>query len=67
MAPRRAPILAVIPPPAQYALTLLAGIGLDRLLPWRPVWMTAEGVRWAGSALAVRDSFSPWLRIAAKP
>ena len=53
MAPRRAPILALIPPPAQYALTFLAGLGLDRLIPWRPDWMTIGGVHWAGWALAV--------------
>ena len=40
MAPRRAPILAMIPPPAQYALTFLAGLGLGRLMPWHPDWMT---------------------------
>ena len=49
---RRAPILAMIPPPAQYALTFLAGLGLDWLMPWRPAWMTIGGVRWAGLALA---------------
>ena len=53
MTPRRAPILAMIPPPAQYALTFLAGLGLDWLMPWRPAWMTIGGVRWAGLALAV--------------
>jgi protein-S-isoprenylcysteine O-methyltransferase Ste14 len=53
MAPRRAPILAIIPPPAQYALTFLAGVGLDRFTPWRPDWMTIVGVRWAGLALVV--------------
>jgi hypothetical protein len=40
MEPRHAPILAVIPPPAQYAMTFFAGAGLDRLIPWRPVWLT---------------------------
>ncbi len=53
MMPRRAPILAIIPPPAQYALTFLAGLGLDWLMPWRPAWMTIEGARYAGLALAV--------------
>jgi protein-S-isoprenylcysteine O-methyltransferase Ste14 len=53
MAPRRAPILAVIPPPAQYALTLLGGVGLDRLMPWRPAWMTMGVVHWAGWALVL--------------
>jgi protein-S-isoprenylcysteine O-methyltransferase Ste14 len=48
---RRAPILAIIPPPVQYALTFLAGLGLDWLMPWRPAWMIG-GVRWAGLALA---------------
>jgi hypothetical protein len=27
-----APILTMIPPPAQYAVTFLAGVGLDRLI-----------------------------------
>jgi hypothetical protein len=31
MEARHAPILAVIPPPAQYAMTFFAGAGLDRL------------------------------------
>ena len=53
MASRPAPILAIIPPPAQFALTLLVGIGLDRLRPWRPAWMAIGGVHWAGLALAV--------------
>jgi hypothetical protein len=35
MTPRRAPILAMIPPLVQYALTFLAGLGLDWLMPWR--------------------------------
>ena len=52
MTPRHAPILAMIPPPAQYALTFLLGLGLDWLMPWRPAWMTIGGVRWAGLALA---------------
>ena len=52
MKPRHAPILAIIPPPALYAVTFLAGVGLDRLMPWRPVWLTMEGVHWAGAALA---------------
>jgi protein-S-isoprenylcysteine O-methyltransferase Ste14 len=53
MAPRGAPILAVIPPPAHYALTFLVGVGLDRLMPWQPAWMTMEVVHWAGWALAL--------------
>ncbi len=53
MASRHAPILAIIPPPAQYALTFLVGIGLDRLMPWRPAWMAIGAVQWAGLALAV--------------
>ena len=44
MKPRHAPILAVIPPPALYAVTFLTGVGLDRLLPWRPVWLAMESV-----------------------
>jgi protein-S-isoprenylcysteine O-methyltransferase Ste14 len=53
MAARNAPILAKIPPPAQFALVFLAGIGLDRLYPWRPAFMAMAGVHWAGFALAV--------------
>lgn len=56
MAARRAPILAKIPPPAQFALTFLVGVGLDRLIPWRPAWMAAASVHWAGFALAVAGS-----------
>jgi protein-S-isoprenylcysteine O-methyltransferase Ste14 len=52
MEPRHAPTLAIIPPPALYAVTFLAGVGLDRLLPWTPVWLAMEGVHWAGAALA---------------
>jgi protein-S-isoprenylcysteine O-methyltransferase Ste14 len=53
MSSRDAPILAIIPPPVQFALTFLVGIGLDWLEPWRPVWMAIGGVRWAGLALTV--------------
>jgi protein-S-isoprenylcysteine O-methyltransferase Ste14 len=53
MEPRHAPILVVIPPPVQYAVSFFAGVVLDRLMPWRPAWMTMEGVHWAGAALAV--------------
>jgi protein-S-isoprenylcysteine O-methyltransferase Ste14 len=53
MEPRHAPILVVIPPPVQYAVSFLAGVVLDRLMPWRPAWMTMEGVHWVGAALAV--------------
>ena len=50
---RRAPILAIIPPPVQFVLTFLIGIGLDRLMPWRPASMAIGGVLWLGLALAV--------------
>jgi hypothetical protein len=53
MQSRHAPMLAMIPPPVQYAVTFLAGVGFDRLMPWRPAWMTMEGVHWAGAALAM--------------
>lgn len=53
MTSRRAPILAIIPPPVQFALTFLVEVGLDRLAPWRPAWMAIGGVHWAGFALAV--------------
>ncbi len=49
----RAPILAKIPPPAQFALTFLVGVGLDRLMPWRLASMGMASVHWAGFALAV--------------
>lgn len=47
------PILAKIPPPVQFALTFLVGVGLDRLMPWRPAVMAITGIHWAGFALAV--------------
>jgi protein-S-isoprenylcysteine O-methyltransferase Ste14 len=53
MASRRAPILAIMPPPAQYALVFLVGVGLDLVMPWRPTWMAIEDVHWAGAALAL--------------
>jgi protein-S-isoprenylcysteine O-methyltransferase Ste14 len=53
VASRRAPIPAIIPPPAQFAVTFLVGIGLDRLIPWRPAWMAIGGAHWAGLALTV--------------
>jgi protein-S-isoprenylcysteine O-methyltransferase Ste14 len=53
MASRGAPILAIVPPPAQFALTFLAGVGLDRLIPWRPAWLALGPVRWSGLALVV--------------
>ena len=53
MAASRTPILAIIPPPAQFALAFLVGVGLDRLMPWRPAWMPMASVHWAGFALAV--------------
>ena len=52
MEPRHAPILAVIPPPAQYAMTFFAGAGLDRLIPWRSGWLTMGEVHWIGVSLA---------------
>jgi len=47
----RAPPLAKIPPPVQFAVAFLAGIGLDRLSPWRPAFMAMAGAKWAGFAL----------------
>jgi protein-S-isoprenylcysteine O-methyltransferase Ste14 len=52
-ATRNAPILAIIPPPAQFALTFLVGVGLDWLMPWRPAWLAIGIVHWAGLALVV--------------
>jgi protein-S-isoprenylcysteine O-methyltransferase Ste14 len=46
-------MMAIIPPPAQYALAFLVGVALDWVMPWRPAWMGIEGVHWAGWALAV--------------
>ena len=48
---RNAPFLAKIPPPVQFAVAFLAGVGLNRLSPWRPAGMAMPGVRWAGFAL----------------
>jgi len=53
MASRGAPILVIVPPPAQFAVTFLAGIGLDRLIPWRPAWMAMSRAHWLGFALVV--------------
>jgi protein-S-isoprenylcysteine O-methyltransferase Ste14 len=53
MASGNAPILAILPPPAQFALTFLVGVGLDWLMPWRPAWMAVGGARWVGFALVV--------------
>ncbi len=58
LAVRRAPILAKIPPPAQFALTFLVGVGLDRLMPWRPAWMTMQIVQWAGASAYARRLFA---------
>ena len=52
-AARRAPILAIIPPPVQFVLTFLVGVGVDRLMPWRPASMAIGAVHWLGLALAV--------------
>jgi protein-S-isoprenylcysteine O-methyltransferase Ste14 len=52
MEPDHPSIFTMIPPPAQYAVTFFAGIGLDRLIPWWPVWLTIGGVHWVGAALA---------------
>jgi hypothetical protein len=56
MQPRHAPIWAVIPPPLQYAVTFLAGVGVDRLVPYRPVWLTMGGVHLVGAALTFAGS-----------
>ncbi len=52
MEQHRAPILAIVPPPAQFVLTFLAGLAVNRLLPWQPGWTEMEGARWIGCALA---------------
>jgi protein-S-isoprenylcysteine O-methyltransferase Ste14 len=49
----RSPVLAKIPPPVQFALAFLVGIGLDRLMPWRPAWMAMQITHWAGFALTL--------------
>ena len=53
MASRNAPILAIVPPPVQFAVVFLVGIGLDWLAPGRPAWMAIGAMRWAGLALTV--------------
>lgn len=53
MSSHNAPVLAVIPPPVQFAVAFLVGIGLDWLSPWRPAWMTAGLTHWAGLALTI--------------
>ena len=52
MEQHRAPLLAIVPPPVQFALTFLVGLAVNRLLPWQPGWTEMEGVRWIGRALA---------------
>jgi protein-S-isoprenylcysteine O-methyltransferase Ste14 len=53
MEPRRAPLLAVIPPPVAFAATFLAGWGLSRFDRWTLAWIEAPGVRAVGVALAI--------------
>jgi protein-S-isoprenylcysteine O-methyltransferase Ste14 len=53
MADTHVPILAKIPPPAQFALAFLVGVGLDWLAPWRPAWMATSSAYWAGLALVI--------------
>lgn len=53
MAPHSAPVLAIIPPPVQFAVVFLVGVGLDWLMPWRPAWMAIGVMRWVGVALVV--------------
>lgn len=53
MEPRRAPLLAIIPPPVVFAVTFLAGWGVGRLVGSNPVWIGTAVVRWAGFALLV--------------
>jgi hypothetical protein len=60
MASRHAPILAIIPPPAQFTLTFLVGIGLDRLIPWRPAWMATGGVQGSALDLKRRGARASW-------
>jgi protein-S-isoprenylcysteine O-methyltransferase Ste14 len=48
----RPPLLAIVPPPVQFALAFLAGLGVDWLLPWRAGWMETAGARSFGWALA---------------
>jgi protein-S-isoprenylcysteine O-methyltransferase Ste14 len=50
---RGAPFLAKFPPPVQFALAVLAGVGIDRLFPWRPAWMAMASVHWVGFALLI--------------
>jgi protein-S-isoprenylcysteine O-methyltransferase Ste14 len=53
MTSHNTPILAIVPPPVQFAVVFLVGIGLDWLAPWRPAWMAIGAMRWAGLALTV--------------
>jgi protein-S-isoprenylcysteine O-methyltransferase Ste14 len=53
MAARNAPLLVAIPPPIQFALTFLVGVGVDRFYPWRPAWLAMPAVHWTGFALLV--------------
>jgi len=57
MEQHRAPLLAIVPPPVQFALTFLVGLAVNRLVPWQPGWTEMEGVRWIGRALAAALAF----------
>jgi protein-S-isoprenylcysteine O-methyltransferase Ste14 len=52
MEQHRVPILVIIPPPVQFALTFLAGLALNRFFPWRPGWAEIDGIRWVGWVVA---------------
>jgi protein-S-isoprenylcysteine O-methyltransferase Ste14 len=52
MEQQRTPILAIVPPPVQFALTFLAGLALNRFFPWQPSWTAMASVRCVGLAVA---------------
>lgn len=51
MEPRRAPPLAIVPPPVLYAAVFLAGMGLSRA--WNPSWMGSPSVHRVGWAILI--------------
>ena len=51
--PRRAPLLAIIPPPVLFAATFLAGWGVGWLDGSRPAWIRTATAHWVGLALLV--------------
>jgi protein-S-isoprenylcysteine O-methyltransferase Ste14 len=50
---KNASLLLRVPPPLQYAAFFGAGMLLDRLIAWSPLWMQSIVARWLGGLLLV--------------